>query len=237
MLAEKRVGVNEMSNPRPSSVMGSRTPGITALTMMQQVNRRFTPAFDAMRRGLGSAVLQCMFRYQEKLLANDHEVAAHIAQILGPEDGLRVISLLSNPKFDERHTIELTASNPSTNREADRQNAVMLTNILERYYSQSLQLTMLAANPQTPQPVRDVAIKIADKAEAMIDRVMRTFDQIRDPGTFVLEITDELEALEAQMPQLAMQQMAGLLAQQAAGGGAGGSQAQKPLGPESGGVG
>lgn len=234
MLAERRVGVNEMSNPRPSSIMGSRTPGITALTLMQQVNRRFTPAFDGMRRGLGSAVLQCMYRYQERLLANDYETMAHIDQVLGVEDGERVKRILSDPSFDEAITMELTASNPSTNREADRQNAVMLTNILERYYSQALQLVMLAANPQVPQPVRDVAAKIAEKAEFMIDRVMRTFDQVRDPATFVLDITDELAALEQQMPMQALQQLGSLMGAQ--GGGAPGGVAP-PLGIEAGGVG
>ena len=93
---------------------------------------------------------------------------------------------------------------------------------------------MLAANPTTPQPVRDVAIKIADKAEEMIDRVMRTFDQIRDPSTFVLEITEELAALEQQMPQDALGQMAGMLTQ---GGGAFEGQSTQPLGIEAGGVG
>jgi hypothetical protein len=234
MLAEKRVGVNEMSNPRPSSIMGSRTPGITALTMMQQVNRRFTPAFDAMRRGLGDAAKQCMYRYQERLLAGDAEASAHVVRVLGNEDGFRVLSILKDPLFDEAITMELTASNPSTNREADRQNAIMLTNILERYYAQAIQLVMMAANPQVPQPVRDVAAKIAEKAEIVIDRVVRTFDQVRDPATFVLDVSEEFAALEQQMPGLALQQLGQLMS---AGGPGGAGQAPPPLGIESGGVG
>jgi hypothetical protein len=234
MLAERRVGVNEMSNPRASSVMGSRTPGITALTLMQQVNRRFTPAFDGMRQGLGMAVQQCMYRYQERLLAGDDEIKAHIVTVLGSEDGLRVITVLSDRNFDEAFTVELTASNPSTNREADRQNAVMLTNILERYYSQAIQLTMMAANPQVPQQVRDVAVKIAEKAEVVIDRVIRTFDQVRDPSTFVLDISAELSSLEEQAPADAMAQL-GMLGQAAGGGGLGGMP-PPPLGIPAGGI-
>ena len=234
-LAEKRVGVNEMSQPQGGS-MGSRTPGITALTMMQQVNKRFTPAFDGMRQGLGMAAQQCMYRYQEKILSGDADVMAHICQVMGPEDGQRIIDVLNNPSFDEAMTIELTASNPSTNREADRQNAVMLTNVLERYYSQVMQLVMLAANPQTPQPVRDIAAKIAGKAEVMIDRVMRTFDQVRDPATFALDLETGMAQLEQQMPQIEQQMMQQqLMAGMAEGGGGGGG--HPLLGPESGGVG
>ena len=70
----------------------------------------------------------------------------------------------------------------------------------------------------------------------MIDRVMRTFDQVRDPATFVLGIDEELAALEQQMPQLAMQQLQQLIG---AGGQAGpaGPPVPPPLGPEAGGVG
>ena len=236
-LAEKRVGVNEMSQPQGGS-MGSRTPGITALTMMQQVNKRFTPAFDGMRQGLGMAAQQCMYRYQEKILANDADVMAHIVQVMGQEDGQRVINVLNNPNFDEAMTVELTASNPSTNREADRQNAVMLTNVLERYYSQVMQLVLLAANPQTPAPVRDIATKIASKAEIMIDRVMRTFDQVRDPATFALGLETEMANLEQQMPQIEQQMMQQMVMEQMVGGGSGGgSGGNAPLGPASGGVG
>ena len=235
-LAEKRVGVNEMSQPQGGS-MGSRTPGITALTMMQQVNKRFTPAFDGMRQGLGMAAQQCMYRYQEKVLAGDADVMAHIVQVMGPEDGQRIINVLNNPSFDEAMTIELTASNPSTNREADRQNAVMLTNVLERYYGQVMQLVMLAANPQTPAPVRDIAAKIAGKAEVMIDRVMRTFDQVRDPATFALDLETGMAALEEQMPQIEQQMMQQQLVAGMAEGGGGGGGGGPLLGPESGGVG
>jgi hypothetical protein len=175
-----------------------------------------------------------MYRYQERLLAGDDEIKAHIVTVLGSEDGLRVITVLSDRNFDEAFTVELTASNPSTNREADRQNAVMLTNILERYYSQAIQLTMMAANPQVPQQVRDVAVKIAEKAEVVIDRVIRTFDQVRDPSTFVLDISAELSSLEEQAPADAMAQL-GMLGQAAGGGGLGGMP-PPPLGIPAGGI-
>ena len=161
---------------------------------------------------------------------------AHIVQVMGVEDGQRIINVLNNPSFDEAMTIELTASNPSTNREADRQNAVMLTNVLERYYSQVMQLVMLAANPQTPAPVRDIAAKIAGKAEVMIDRVMRTFDQVRDPATFALDLETGMANLEEQMPQIEQQMMQQQLAAGMAEGGGGGGGGPL-LGPESGGVG
>ena len=192
-LAERRVGVNEMSLPRPSQVMGSRTPGITALSLLQQMNRRFTPAFDGIRLGTAEAIRQCLYRYQEQLLSGETGVEAHIQRILGIESGQLVIDTLKDKSFDEHISLELTASSVSVNREADRQNALMLVGVLSQYYQRCLELVAIAANPQTPEPVREVAKKIAEAAGELIDRTLRAFDQIRDPSAFIIQFEEELD--------------------------------------------
>lgn len=222
MLAERRVGVNEMSMPRASAVMGTRTPGITALSMLQQVNKRFTPAFKGVRFGVAGAVRQCLYRYQERAMANDAAVYAHIQRVVGVEDGQRVWNVLRQPTFDEHISIELTASSASVNAEADRQNAMMLVTILGQYYQRSLELVTLAANPQTPPEVAQVAKQIAEKAGEIIDRTIRTFDQVRDPGSFILQIEDEIDSAMENAPQQAIMQLltqvGGAAAQQQPGG-------------------
>jgi hypothetical protein len=204
---EKRVGVNEMSLPRTAQVMGSRTPGITALSLLQQANKRFTPAFDGIRQTIAAALRQCIYRYQERLLAGDEQVEEHIIQVLGPADGIRVINLLRDKSFDEHVAIELTASSAAANREVDRQNAMMLVNILAQYYQRTLELVAIAANPQTPEPVREVAKKIASSAGEVIDRTIRTFDQVRDPAAFIIEVEETLDNIEG----ISQEGMAGLL--------------------------
>ena len=195
-LAERRAGVNELSLPRPSQVLGSRTPGITALSLLQQVNRRFTPAFDGMRLATAGAVRQCLYRYQERLLAGDAEAEAHILKVLGPAGGRLVVDVLKREDFDEAIAIELTASSASVNREADRQNAIMLVNILAQYYQRVLELVGIASNPQVTPAVKSVAMKIAEAAGAIIERTVRTFDQIRDPQTFVVQVEEEINGME-----------------------------------------
>ena len=210
-LAERRVGVNEMSMPRPSQVLGSRTPGITAMSLLQQVNRRFTPAFDGYRNGTGAAVKQCLYRYQERLLAGDRAVEEDIMSVMGDEDGRLVIDVLRDDKFDEGMKIELTASSASVNRDADRQNSIMLVNLLAQYYQRTLELVSIAANPTTPPVIRDVAQKIANSAGEIIERTIRTFDQVRDPNTFIIDVNDELDAMKG----LSQEGLAGLAAMQA----------------------
>lgn len=222
-LAENRVGMSAMSSPRPSQIMGSRTPGITAISMLQQINKRFTPAFDGAKGCIARSIKQAFYRYQERLKAGDVDVEAHIYAVLGPEEGSILVQVLKRDTFDEHVDIELTASSASVNREADRQSAVMLVNILAQYHQRMLELVSIAANPQTPEPVRDVAQKIASSASEIIDRTIRTFDQVRDPSTFIVDISDELDQAQSQLPQAGLQQLLGMLM------GGGGDQQQKPL--------
>jgi hypothetical protein len=192
-LANQRVGINDVSSPKN---IPSRTPGVTAMSFLQQVNRRFVPAFESIRYCLRGAVMQSLFRWQERLLAGDARAEETILAILGYEDGMHVISILKDEEFDQQVTVELTAASTSINREADRQNAIMLTNILAQYYPE----------------VRSVAQKVIDGASEIIDRTIRTFDQVRDPGAFIIEVEDELNQMNAgAQEQQALAALMGLL--------------------------
>lgn len=222
-LAERRVGMNEMSTPRPSQVLGSRTPGITAMSMLQQTTRRFTPAFDDLRGAAARSVAQCLYRYHERLLAGDLGAERTITEVVGNELGRLVVDVLKRDDFDRALTIELTASSASINREADRQNAVILMNLLGQYYEKLIQLSTVMANPQVPEPVRKTAGKIAEAAGEAMDRVIRTFDQIRDPRTFIVSLEDAMDQrLAGQLPQGGLEGLSALL------GGVGGGNGGQP---------
>lgn len=192
-LAERRTGTNDMSMPRPSQVLGSRTPATTSMMLFQQVNRRFTPAFDQVRLCVSGVVIQAMYRYQEQLLANNNYARTHIMEVMGAEDGIKVIEVLKDKDFGESVAIELTASSSTINREVERQNAMFLVGLLAQYYEKVLQLVTIVANPQTPEAVANVAKKIAIAAGEAIERTVRTFDQIRDPSSFIVEFEAEVD--------------------------------------------
>ncbi len=199
-MAYKRVGVSELASP---AKMPSRVPGISMMSALQQANRRFAPAFDGMRVAVAGSIKQALYRYQEQLLAGNDYAEAHIFNVLGYESGRRVASTLRNESFDEWLDVELTASSASVNQEADRQNSILLANILNSYYEKVIQLTAIASNPQTPPPVVEVAKKVADSAGKVIDRTVRTFDQVRDPGLFVIEMDEIFEEIASPENQAA----------------------------------
>lgn len=216
-LAERRVGANELApQPRPS-MFGSRMPGITAMSMLQQVNKRFTPAFDGAKDALARSLMQCMYRYQEQILSNNQAAIEHIYAVLGTNDGSRVVAILANQNFDENMLVEMTAASASVNREADRQNAMMLVQLLAGYYQRTLELVGIASSPETPPEVRKIALKIATAAGEVIDRTIRTFDQVRDPSLFIIEVEDEMQSAMANAPQQGLGQLLQLMEQQGQG--------------------
>jgi len=219
--AERRVGVRELSGPSPARVLGGRTPGITALSMLQQVNQRFAPAFDDLRAAVAGALRQCCWRYRERLLANDERAAQNIRDVLGTEAGERVIDLLTSPRFEESVSVELTATSASINRAQDRQDAILLMNVMGQYYQRAMELVALTSSPQATEPMKKTAQQIFQKVGEIMDRTIRTFDSIRDPSTFILDMTEALESMG--QPQ-GLEGLAGML-QQVMGGG----QSQPPL--------
>lgn len=215
-LTERRTGVNQLTQS-PVAALGNRTPGITALTAMQSQNQRFTAAFDSARTGTAGAVKDTIFRYQERLLMEPFgeadgdlsvtPVSDFIREIMGPEEGELVIAALSDPRFDDGVTVEMTASDASINREADRQNALLLANLLGQYYVRTVELVNLASNPQIPQAVKDVAIRVSEAAGEVIERTIRTFDQVRDPEAFIVDIRESLAAQDQNTSQQVIGQL------------------------------
>lgn len=188
--AEKRTGINDLAQGRGGN-LGSRTPGITALSLIQSVNQRFTPAFDQMRGLVAGAVKQCVYRYQERALLNDQAVERKLRRLVG-EDADLLLGILRDREFDDAMSLELTASTASVNRDADRQNSIILVQFLGQYYEKLIQLLTIAENPQMPERVRLTALKIVDASAEAVDRTIRQFDLVRDPSSFLVTLDNEV---------------------------------------------
>lgn len=221
-LTERRTGVNELTQS-PLRALGNRTPGITALSALQSQNQRFTAVFDSGRNAVASSVKQCLYRFQERLLAGDEQTETYLIDILGDEEGDLAIEVLKSQDFDESITIELTASSASINKDTERQNALLLANFLGTYYQRMMEMVNLVASPQVPEEVVAVARKVMASTSELIDRTLRTFDQVRDPTDFIIDMERELNKIEETSPESAV---AGLLESLLGAGGGGAGQAQ-----------
>jgi hypothetical protein len=212
-IANDRVGINDAISP---GNVPNRTPGVTTMSMLQQVNKRFTPAFDSMRFAIAGAIKQCVYRYQERVLAKDQKAMLAIYEMLGREDGDFVIDVMENDHFARMMDIELTASSAYRNAMADRQDAATLAQIAAAYQDRIIQLANAAAAPTTPPAIREILSKAVHASNEMFERTLRTYDSVRDPKTFMLDVADQMGKLDEAAAQ-AQQMMAELVAQQAAG--------------------
>lgn len=196
--AERRVGVSGdfaggASTPR---LLGTRTPGITAMTAMQQVNRRFAPAFDGVRLNSAAAVRQCLWRYAEKVRAGGKEAATvskRLEQLIGPIGAARVIELFRQDDFERCIAVEFTAVSASTNREADRQDAMLRMQTQGAYFGQIQQALQVMLTPGIPPLAHSVMSKVLDAANVSMEQYLRTFDQVRNVETMLVDIKPEIE--------------------------------------------
>ena len=202
---KERIGVQNLSAPIRSS---SRTPGISMLSMIQQANRRFTHPFNNMRNQAAGVVMQCIYRYQERVLDDDQNVIEKLGDILGPDKAALVIRLFERKDVEltDALDIQLTASSVSVNRESDRQNMVMLTTqVIPLYWQAKQQLAQWIAMP--PFQGADAIAKQADQVlDRIFAKVLRTFDQISDVRAYRISL-QELEPMAQGLDQMYAQVM------------------------------
>lgn len=208
--AERRTGVSDMQ--AASSRLGTRTPATSAMSYMQAANRRFTPAFRNMRTCVAAAIRQCLYRTQERILAKDKDAIKDVMAILGPEKGAKFIELMK--KVDDlvdAVDIQVTAASVSINREADRQNMVMLAQLYEKYAQSRIQLTQLADNAPTPDQ-KALAEALIIATVRLMRKIIRSFETISDVDAYLAEVKG-VEEMTGQLPPQVQQGLLGLTGQ------------------------
>lgn len=241
--AERRVGVmGDTTSGNPASrMLGTRTPGITTSSVLQAVNRRFTPAFDGMRLNTAAAVRQGLWRYSERVRSGNKraQVKTHILKLMGEREGALVIDLLEQDDFERSVAVEFTAVSGSINRDQDRANALMLMQTMGTYYQRIMEGASALGQQQQPPIVLSAARKVMASLDYSVDSFLRTFDQVRNPQRLLVDLSDELDTAqeEAEAAQAeaaaAEQQGFGSMVQGLLGGG---GPMDEEIPPEDGGV-
>lgn len=205
-MSRDRTGLQSLNAPLKAS---NRTPGFTMQMAMQQANRRFTHPFNNLRNGVAQCVMQCLLRVQERIRANDKQVVKKLEKLLGEEKADLVVNLMKSHETEltEALDIQLKAVSVTVNREADRQNMVMLaTQVFPLYWQAKQQLAQFLAHPPFPG-----ADKVAKEASDVLDRfwhkILKTFDSVTDVRSFQID----LDAIQPMMQQLGMEQVPGQL--------------------------
>lgn len=191
-LARQLVGIDEMASGKASTLLSSRTPATTAQIGLGQQNQRFAAAFDSMKNGSAEAVKHCMYRYQERLLADDPLVREKLRKTFGSRAQL-IEEVLRDPDFDQSYNLEMTATSDKNSHGARLQTMMQLAQIMDSYYQRIISLGTIATSDQVPTPMRDMAMKVSVASGELIERLIRTFDTIRDPKAFIVNFQEQLD--------------------------------------------
>lgn len=212
-LAERASGIDDLG-PKTNQPIGNRTPGITAMSVLQQVHQRHTPFFASFRSAAACMVRECLYREQEQLLRGNSRLPRHLNAVLGTENAQLYIEALTSPDFDNAISIELTVTSAQMNKEAERSNQIMLGQIYRQYVTDLIQGAMLASSPQTPPPVKAILEKALVVYNEFMERVLRTFSDVDNPKAFIIDAAAEAAQMVAQPqdPQtMLMQGLEGML--------------------------
>ena len=197
---EKRVGMTELSQPNK---LGGRTPAATAATAMNAANRRFTPALDNHRNATAAAVIQCLYRYQERLQKHDANAMKDVHRVFAKVEGGASLEkaftdAMMQDEYDLRDMFDIyiTASSVTINRAQDQQAFMQLSQIYEKYIQGEVQAAQALDNPQTGPNMKATIMAAQEAARALMKRIIFTFTQISDWNTYVLDVEpQEAQAL------------------------------------------
>ncbi len=195
--AERCTGISDLQ--AQSSRLGTRTPGVSAMSYMQAANRRFTPAYRNIRGCIAAAVRQCLYRTQERSGAKDKAAIEDVMSVLGDEKGKKFVELMQKvDNLIDAVDIQVTASSISINREADRQNLVTLMQVWKDWQQARIQLEQFAATAPTME-MKQLAQAIEEASIALLRRYMRTFEMLGDVDKYLAEVRG-VEQMAGQLP-------------------------------------
>ena len=175
----------EFDNPRVAAT--------TTLSILQEGNRRFDMVIKLMRGEFGKIGLRISQLYQQ------FEPRVKLEEILSPEDEVYVRELLSMNPYDieKNFIIQINTSTATSNKETQRQGLLALFNLITGFYAQVNQVGLeLIANPQVPEPVKDMIIEMAVASHKILKEIVQSYD-ITDVDSVLVDVGKALEFVKS----------------------------------------
>jgi hypothetical protein len=187
--SERRSGVADYQLGRESNVMGNRATATGTLALIQEGNRRFDLNVRDVRDCLGGVG-------KKLLILNAQFRPSGMAYFVKGQDGELIEQVLNLPDefLADGIGMELTASTATINREIEKQGLMAMMGTLTQYYQQLLQISGVAMNPQTPPPVQQMAVQMAEGARYLMSMIVQTYE-IRAVDTLLPpSLADQMQA-------------------------------------------
>jgi hypothetical protein len=197
MLADRVVGVNELSEGKITSPMG-RAAATTVTAMMQESARRFDFNTQEIRDALGDEGSQFAESYQTYGLPRPEWPGSPEA-VLDPPDAQKVRQLLSiRDNLRQFMAIDLRVSTQAVNRESEKSTNLQLYDFVQKHAMSVMQLATGMVNPQMPPALKERVSKYVETWDKAAERVIQAFQ--------AYELDDMLGVFEGITEEMAQQQ-------------------------------
>ena len=221
-------GPAPMNSPNPTKIKPSATAHLLRPRLRSSSKRTVDspPAFDAVRLGTAGAVRQAIPAWPS-------ESAPAISTTNNTSSAPRRAKRRSSDRLSQRRILRPLHRHPryrlfqrhqQRRRSPERRHPGQPAGPLLR---KMLQLVTTVSNPMVPPEVRSTALKISAATSELIDRIIRTFEQFKDPEIFVVDPSDEIEQAQESADAQNMMQLA--VASGMLGGGEGGNMADQGM--------
>lgn len=206
--AERRIGISDQNLGQMTSPMG-RAAASTMLAVMQEGTRRHDLNTSEIRRALSEQGLQILDLWQTHGLP-EPDYFGSPESILDPEDAAQVRSVLEAPdSIRGAIQLKLNVSTAAVNQEIEKQSSIQLLGIVTQYVQQvaasaQMYLPMLM-NPQTPQPIKDLLIKLSSAVDTAMEQVFQSHQRFDYDSILVGDILQQLAGPVGAMAGMQMQ--------------------------------
>jgi len=197
----------------------------TALAVLAERARRFDLTLGRFRAFLSEVMMRVLLLYQQ------YYPEGKTTLILG-EDSQWVEMIWQFPEQAIRDGlgIQVTATTTSTSKELERQNKLSLFGMVSQYYGQLTQYILQAENPQLPESIRILMLRIVDGLSTLVLDILEDYNlhYADEIAISVEEIQERAGAIQANLGIPGVTESTGVEAVPGAPGGAAGGQGAVP---------
>lgn len=170
-LAERRTGVSPPMQGYGAATQGKRGVYSAAGTMslLQEGNRRTDLTISDMRYA-HLRIGRILSRQYAYLGLDERKLAFFGNQA---EDIMRAAELVKTGKLG----LAVTSSSASVNKEIEKQNDMMLVQLMGRHYSMIAQLIQAVTSSMTPPQVKDYLVQVIGASDKLMKSILRNFDR------------------------------------------------------------
>lgn len=194
--AARRTGINDYITAQTGPDT-SYAPAYVAREMMLNSTKRQGEMVREVRRALSETGTRILEMYQQFNQRGKQYFA------MGAKDGMLVSAVLQFPLDLIRRglKVSITAIDVNESKDAKVRTNSLIMQQMTQYYMQLMQAMMYAANPQTPPPIRGIAMQMIQGSTMLMRRILDSYGE-QDADKMLPNLTEGIDVQQQQLAEI-----------------------------------